>query len=386
MLMLIAAHRGLWENAPENSIRAFYAAINAGAEAIEMDVRVTSDGVPILMHDDDIGRTTTGGGLAETNTWAQFQTYFLRDRRGCPATDTGDMGTSFGQALDNFANNGLIYVDGGGVQRGTTLIVNIAGKQEDQGRNLMRVIDTYNQEAKTYPQLIGAVDFKAPLSSLPRSVKEFIHRTGWDGRTNNFGLIPIISIEDKGHQAHIEGLMEGKDERLQSYLDPESPVVLHFETNQLYNGDGSQSYTDYLSNPRYFSQVYAAAGDMPDNTFPEGEPDGGRCCRVTKTLPWQPYSFPKEGRFDGDGYYPAANALVWPQYPLVPLGPNGAESSVALCSATLEGMKSPGCLDLRGRIGFLLSTGMTVLTVDRVNDFIPLMQQLGRRDVSYLLQ
>lgn len=64
-LLLVVAHRGLHANAPENSLAAVQAALGAGCERIEVDVRATADGHLVLMHDPTIERTTTGeGGLA----------------------------------------------------------------------------------------------------------------------------------------------------------------------------------------------------------------------------------------------------------------------------------------------------------------------------------
>ena len=52
--MLILAHRGYHAELPENTLAAFEAAVNLGADGIETDVQVTRDGVPILFHDTTI--------------------------------------------------------------------------------------------------------------------------------------------------------------------------------------------------------------------------------------------------------------------------------------------------------------------------------------------
>jgi glycerophosphoryl diester phosphodiesterase len=54
----IIAHRGASWDAPENTLSAFDLAIEQGADAVEFDVRMTSDGIPIIMHDATVGRTT----------------------------------------------------------------------------------------------------------------------------------------------------------------------------------------------------------------------------------------------------------------------------------------------------------------------------------------
>lgn len=54
---LIIGHRGASAVAPENTIAAFQAAVDAGADGIEFDVRLSRDGVPVVIHDDTLYRT-----------------------------------------------------------------------------------------------------------------------------------------------------------------------------------------------------------------------------------------------------------------------------------------------------------------------------------------
>lgn len=55
------AHRGYSGAAPENTLAAVEAALDAGADAVEFDLRVTADGVPVLHHDETLARTGGGG-------------------------------------------------------------------------------------------------------------------------------------------------------------------------------------------------------------------------------------------------------------------------------------------------------------------------------------
>jgi glycerophosphoryl diester phosphodiesterase len=54
----IIAHRGASGSAPENTMPAFELAIEHGANAIELDVRLTGDGIPVVLHDARLDRTT----------------------------------------------------------------------------------------------------------------------------------------------------------------------------------------------------------------------------------------------------------------------------------------------------------------------------------------
>lgn len=59
----VIGHRGSSAVAPENTLTAFRRAQDDGADAIELDVHCTRDGVAVIMHDEDIQRTTSSTGL-----------------------------------------------------------------------------------------------------------------------------------------------------------------------------------------------------------------------------------------------------------------------------------------------------------------------------------
>ena len=70
---LVIAHRGNRVAAPENTLEALRQAVAMNVDAIEFDVRMTRDGVPVLMHDATVDRTTDGRGLLNTLTLAEVQ-------------------------------------------------------------------------------------------------------------------------------------------------------------------------------------------------------------------------------------------------------------------------------------------------------------------------
>ncbi len=68
------AHRGgIVPGVPENTMAAFRRAIQEGAHVIEIDLRATSDGEVVIMHDDTVDRTTNGHGKVSHQTWAELQ-------------------------------------------------------------------------------------------------------------------------------------------------------------------------------------------------------------------------------------------------------------------------------------------------------------------------
>ena len=67
---------------PENSVSSVEDAIDSGAEVIECDTHVTSDGVVVVCHDQTINATTDGTGDITKMTYAELQKYNLKDRNG----------------------------------------------------------------------------------------------------------------------------------------------------------------------------------------------------------------------------------------------------------------------------------------------------------------
>ena len=62
----VIGHRGASGEAPENTLPSFLRAIEQGVDAIELDVHVTADDVPVVMHDPTVTRTTSGQGAIAT--------------------------------------------------------------------------------------------------------------------------------------------------------------------------------------------------------------------------------------------------------------------------------------------------------------------------------
>jgi glycerophosphoryl diester phosphodiesterase len=96
---MILGHRGAAGCAPENTLLSFARALEQGAQAIESDVQITADGVPMLMHDSHVGRTTNGRGAVEELTRAEIEKldaghHFTIEERGTtePETDTAFRG------------------------------------------------------------------------------------------------------------------------------------------------------------------------------------------------------------------------------------------------------------------------------------------------------
>src|ERR1700748_258686 len=71
--IMTSAHRGEHAHHPENSIPAIQGAVDAGMDYVEIDVRTTSDGQLVLMHDPSVNRMTNGKGLIKDMTLAEIK-------------------------------------------------------------------------------------------------------------------------------------------------------------------------------------------------------------------------------------------------------------------------------------------------------------------------
>ncbi|WP_460061995.1 glycerophosphodiester phosphodiesterase [Streptomyces sp. YKOK-I1] len=74
MNFVTIGHRGVMGVEPENTLRSFVAAEEAGLDAIELDLHLSKDGALVVMHDPDVDRTTDGTGPIADQTLAELKT------------------------------------------------------------------------------------------------------------------------------------------------------------------------------------------------------------------------------------------------------------------------------------------------------------------------
>lgn len=70
---LVIAHRTTMGHAPENTLAGIRRALDMGCDGVEIDVRLCADGVPVLMHDDQLERTTDAIGRIADTTLSDLQ-------------------------------------------------------------------------------------------------------------------------------------------------------------------------------------------------------------------------------------------------------------------------------------------------------------------------
>ncbi|HJP93043.1 MAG TPA: glycerophosphodiester phosphodiesterase family protein [Pyrinomonadaceae bacterium] len=108
---LIIGHRGASAVAPENTMAAFREAIAAGCDGIEFDVRLTHDGVPVVIHDNTLRRTAGLAARVADLTWAEIKqinvgSWFTRSR----TSFANETVPSLEELLTLFESNNLLIV------------------------------------------------------------------------------------------------------------------------------------------------------------------------------------------------------------------------------------------------------------------------------------
>lgn len=101
---IIFAHRGASAHAPENTMSSFALAQSEGAEAIELDAKLTADGAVVAFHDPTLQRTTNGEGRVADRTLAELRTLdagssFSADFRGERIPILDEVLEAFGRKL-----------------------------------------------------------------------------------------------------------------------------------------------------------------------------------------------------------------------------------------------------------------------------------------------
>ncbi|SEG23813.1 glycerophosphoryl diester phosphodiesterase [Thermomonospora echinospora] len=131
----VVAHRGASSAAPENTLVAQEVARRAGADLIETDVQPSKDGVPFVMHDRTVDRTTNGAGPVRALTSAQLRkldagSWFAPHYRGAKVP------TLAGQLADLRTRGGrlLLEIKGPHTRAEVARIVKVIRAQRMTGR------------------------------------------------------------------------------------------------------------------------------------------------------------------------------------------------------------------------------------------------------------
>lgn len=161
----VIGHRGNRAHAPENTLESFAQAMSAGADAIEFDVRVSADGIPVICHDPTVARTTDGAGALSKMTYAELRRldagarFTADDGRTFPYRDRGIQIPSLDEVLDAFPT--------------TPLLIEV--KDPVSSTRIRKAIESHHAERRC---LIDALDSRALVPFAGSSIATGAARAG----------------------------------------------------------------------------------------------------------------------------------------------------------------------------------------------------------------
>lgn len=180
--VFVAAHRGDWKYAPENSLEGLRNAIFFGADIIETDVRPTADGHFIVMHDAAVDRTTNGTGVISQMTLADIRQLRLKTNWG-QSTQYGV--PTLEEYLAEARGKAIIYLDKAGIdlpgtEEGSTVKALLSVlRREGALQDAMFVLDwPYPKARRIFGTALDSVLYcpvvEDKIPNLPTYVDEYI--------------------------------------------------------------------------------------------------------------------------------------------------------------------------------------------------------------------
>jgi glycerophosphoryl diester phosphodiesterase len=201
------AHRGAGKLAPENTLAAFRLGASLGYRMFECDVKLSSDGVPFLLHDATLDRTTNGQGLAGELSWDALSrldagSWHSRAFSGEPLAS---LATVARYCLDNafFLNIEIKPTPGSESLTGTVVANLTARLWADAPLNVLPLLSSFQPEALEAARLAQA--------HLPRALLLDALRPGWLETAVRLGCVALVCDhtqwdEVSVQQAHCAGL------------------------------------------------------------------------------------------------------------------------------------------------------------------------------------
>ncbi|MEW5887412.1 MAG: glycerophosphodiester phosphodiesterase [Pseudomonadota bacterium] len=180
------AHRGAGKERPENTLAAFQHGWDCGFAMFECDVKLSADGVPFLLHDDTLERTSNGVGAADALPWAALV-----------QLDAGSWHSSAcaGERLPTLAQVAAFCLARGaalnieikpmpGQERATGSAVALAARALWQGQRVPPLLSSFQ------PAALQAAQQAAP--ELPRALLLETLWRGWQQEAQRLGCVAIV--------------------------------------------------------------------------------------------------------------------------------------------------------------------------------------------------
>jgi glycerophosphoryl diester phosphodiesterase len=182
------AHRGAGKLAPENTLAAFRVGASHGYRAFECDVKLSADGVPFLLHDATLQRTTSGHGPAAALTWDELSRLDAGAWHG--RSYAGEPVPSFA-AIARFCLRNDFALD--------VEIKPAPGQELETGRVVAETAATLWSSSATVPPLLTSFQPAALLGAretapqLPRALLLDALRPGWLDEAKALGCVAVVT-------------------------------------------------------------------------------------------------------------------------------------------------------------------------------------------------
>jgi hypothetical protein len=313
-ITVVVAHRGLWEysNTPENSVQAIAAAANGCVEAVEIDLRLTSDGQVVPMHDWNLQRTTNGKGVIYAVPFSYYSSLMLNDRHGNVTTISAPSFSNILNAAQSAVNLMFIFdcKESLDVVKGNP---NVYPTSYDVLKAAWPQIVAINNQ---YPGFRDRIAFKVRFRELPADPAQIISDLNAVSpgsiptscapanlsSCTVLNIIPIWYDNDNGviPQSQITAYLAlantptGTGEFNFPFLwypEVAVPYLPNAPLQPYINGPGSTSPPQNGVNVNAF---------YPNNDWPEGASMGsGACCRIRNTA----NTYSSQANYGGDMNY-----------------------------------------------------------------------------------
>ncbi len=222
---LVSAHRGgPRPGFPENCIATFENTLRHVHAILEVDPRLTKDGVAVLMHDPTLDRTTTGTGKLADHTWEQLKRLKLKDTEG-KATPYG-MAT-LDEALDWAKGKTILVLDRKSVPVEMTARIIAQHKAETCA---MVIAYTY-AEARRYHELNKNIMMEVFMADSRRAAQFDAGGVPWESivafvtqsRPQDASIYELIHRKGAlcivgSHRSHDQEFLSGKNKRIYEEL------------------------------------------------------------------------------------------------------------------------------------------------------------------------
>lgn len=195
----IIGHRGVRQYAPENTLAGLHAAADMGVEWVEVDVKLTRDGVPILFHDEELDRTTSGTGRVADTDWADIRE--LDAGSWFAESFTGEPVPSLEDAIDVLITRGL----------GVNLEIKpCPGREKETAEALLDIASTYWPDDRPPPLLSSFqhVSIETALDMIPDWPRGYLFREKPENWKDMAEYLQVSSLHFEAAKALREDVLE----------------------------------------------------------------------------------------------------------------------------------------------------------------------------------